>query len=178
MKKIIHKWFMDWEKEEKWVNEMAAKGLAMTSIGFCRFEFEECMPGEYKYRCELLDNMPNHPESEKYIRFVEETGAEHVATWVRWVYFRKKAEDGEFELFSDNESKIRHLNRILLLLGILGGCNLYIGGFNIFLALIHDSGANYMGIVNLLVGVICGIIFFRSWKTKKKLMKEQQIFEG
>lgn len=178
MKKVIHKWFMDWEKEEKWINEMAAKGLALTSIGFCRFEFEECEPGEYKYCCELLDNMPSHPESERYIRFVEETGAEHVATWARWVYFRKKTADGEFKLFSDYESKIKHLNRILLLLGILGGLNLWAGGFNIFLALIHDSGGNYIGFVNLALAILIGVLFIKNWKTKKKLIAEQQLFEG
>ena len=71
MKKVIHKWFIDWEKEEAWINKMASQGLALTAIGFFRFEFEECVPGEYQYRCELLDNLPNHPESERYIRFVE-----------------------------------------------------------------------------------------------------------
>ncbi len=25
----------DFDKEEKWLNEMAAKGLALTSVGFC-----------------------------------------------------------------------------------------------------------------------------------------------
>ncbi len=58
MKKIIHKCFFIWnfDKEEKWLNEMAAKGFILNSVGFCRYEFDECIPGEYKICMELLEN--------------------------------------------------------------------------------------------------------------------------
>jgi len=36
---------------------------------------------------------------------------------LRWVYFRKKAANGAFDMFSDADSRIRHLNRILILIG-------------------------------------------------------------
>ncbi len=49
MRKTIHKLFFIWDfdKEEKWLNQMAAKGLALVSVGFCKYEFEDCIPGEY-----------------------------------------------------------------------------------------------------------------------------------
>ncbi|MDF2541342.1 MAG: hypothetical protein K0S47_1060 [Herbinix sp.] len=102
-----------YEKEEKWLNEMAAKGFAMVSIrgGIC-YEFESCNPGEYIYRLELLENNITSPESLHYIKFVEETGAVMIGTWFRWVYFRKKASEGEFMLFSDIASKVTHYQRI------------------------------------------------------------------
>ena len=52
MRKIIHKlfWVRQFDKEENWLNEMAAKGLALVGVGFCRYEFEECTPGEYNVR--------------------------------------------------------------------------------------------------------------------------------
>ena len=36
MRKVIHKWFAAWnfDKEERWLNEMAAKGLGLVSVGF------------------------------------------------------------------------------------------------------------------------------------------------
>lgn len=178
MKKVIHKWFIDWEKEEAWINELASKGLALTSIGFCRFEFEECSPGDYIYRCELLENLPSHPESERYIRFVEETGCEHIATWMRWVYFRKKTADGAFELFSDHTSKIKHLKRILLLLGIIGGMNLFMGTYNLFLAFTFGSSVNLLGLANILLGIFLGALFVKYFKRKKKLTDEQTLFES
>ena len=44
MRQVIHKWFWAWEfeKEEQWLNEMSAKGLALVGIGYCRYEFEPC----------------------------------------------------------------------------------------------------------------------------------------
>ena len=38
MRKVIKKFFWAWEyeKEEKWLNEMAAKGLALVDYTFCR----------------------------------------------------------------------------------------------------------------------------------------------
>ena len=57
---------------------MAAQGLCLSAVSFCRYEFEKCNPGEYNIRLELLENFANQPESVQYISFLEETGAEHI----------------------------------------------------------------------------------------------------
>ena len=118
MRRTICKWFFTWdfEKEERWLNEMAAKGLALISVAFCAYTFEQTDPGEYGVRLELLEYLPSNPESEQYIQFLESTGVEHVGSMIRWAYFRKKRAEGEFDLFSDFECRIRHLNRMLALL--------------------------------------------------------------
>ena len=69
MRKTIRKWFWAWDfdKEEHWLNEMAARGLSLVSVGWCRYEFEDCVPGEYSVRLELLKEKPMHPESVKYM---------------------------------------------------------------------------------------------------------------
>lgn len=116
MKKTIHKWFWIWdfEKEEKWLNQMSAKGLQLTDVGFCRYTFEEGIPSKYNYRLELLKHGSlRDGENEEYIHFLEETGVEHVGNMMRWAYFRKDASDGTFELFSDLDSKINYLKRVL-----------------------------------------------------------------
>lgn len=71
MRTVIHKWFWAWDfdKEEKWLNEMAAKGLALNSVGFCKYGFDECLPGEYNVRLELLDNMPGTPKAGSIFAF-------------------------------------------------------------------------------------------------------------
>ena len=99
MRKTVRKWFWVWDfdKEEQWLNEMAAKGLALVGTGFCRYDFEECVPGEYQVRLELLENQLQDAESQQYIRFLEETGVEQVGNYFRWVYFRKKTADGAFD---------------------------------------------------------------------------------
>jgi hypothetical protein len=113
--RILFAW--DFEKEEKWLNEMSAKGMQLVGVGIFKYIFEEGNPGEYSYRIELLEELPTHPESIAYIRFMEDTGAEHIASILRWVYFRKKTSRQAFDLFSDIDSRINHLKKVLWLLG-------------------------------------------------------------
>jgi len=118
MTKKMHKLFFAWdfEKEEKWLNEMSAMGLHLVGVGFMTYHFEEGAPGEYTVRLQMLERWPSSAQSTQYIKFVEETGAEHVGTLLRWVYFRKRISEGEeFELFSDIDSRIRHIGRLLLM---------------------------------------------------------------
>ncbi len=112
MKTVLWKWFFDYEKEEAWLNKMSAKGFAAIDFFMCRYVFEDCTPGEYIYRSEFLKQPAKHAESQRYIRFMEENGAEHVSSWFQWVYFRKKASDGVFDIFSDLDSKLEHYRRI------------------------------------------------------------------
>ena len=112
MREVINRIFLDYEKEEKWLNEMAVKGFALTDYFYIRYVFDKCEPGEYTYRIELLENHHGHPESKRYIAFMEESGAEHVASYMRWVYFRMKTADGRFDIYSDTESKMMHYKRI------------------------------------------------------------------
>ena len=179
MRKIIRKCFLAWQfdKEEKWLNEMAAKGLGLIATGFCRYEFEECIPGEYQYRIELLEKRPSHPESEQYIKFVEDTGAEQIGSYLRWVYFRKKSSGAPFDLFSDNASRIKHLSRIIALLLAVNIFNICAGCYNIFLAIAWNSPANYCGFINLAIGALVFIGIFKLWRKRNNLKKEQKIFE-
>jgi len=121
MRHIVYKMFSlgGFENEEKWLNEMSAKGMQLVKIGFWRYEFEQGTPNEYVYRLEFLDRLPLNAESVEYLKFMEETGVEHIASYMRWVYFRKKAIDGPFELFSEISSKIKHYKRINHLLNVL-----------------------------------------------------------
>ena len=53
-RKIIKKWIWIWEydKEEQWLNAMAQSGWVLDKVGFCRYEFVPCEPGEYTVRLE------------------------------------------------------------------------------------------------------------------------------
>ena len=121
MKEVIYKAFtiFDYEEEEKWLNDMASKGKNFTDISLFRYVFEDGKPGEYIYRLEMLDKFPNHYKSLEYLRFLEETGIEHVASILKWVYLRKKASDGPFDVYSDVDSRINHYNRIIKLANLI-----------------------------------------------------------
>ena len=180
MRRTVYKVFMMWnfDKEEKWLNEMAAKGLALVSVGACRYDFEDCAPGSYQVRLELLDNLPSHPESHCYIRFLEETGVEHVGTLLRWVYFRKQSTDAPFDLFSDIDSRIRHLNRMLWILGVLFGMNL----INVANLLVQFITWEYSG--TLVIVIVCALLlllitygFVRIMLKKNRLKRERRLHE-
>ena len=180
MRHTIRKWFWAWEfdKEEKWLTECAAKGLALVSVGFCRYDFEECTPGAYQVRLEFLDNLPSHPESQQYLRFLEETGAEHIGSFMRWVYLRRPTEYGPFDLFSDNASRVRHLGRIIALIWPLGILNTGIGAYNLGLGVMWGSSANVIcGCLNLSVTVLLAIGLWKLGKKRNRLKREGQIFE-
>lgn len=179
MRRTIRKLFFVWDydKEEQWLNEMAAKGLALVSVGFCKYEFEDCVPGEYRVCLQLLDKLPKHPEMQKYIEFMEETGAEHVGSFTRWVYFRKKASEGDFQLYSDYASKAKHMSAMLSFVALIVGLNLYIGLYNLFLVIFLDSPFNYIGLLNFAIAIfgIPGVI--KLWKKRNRMKKESQLFE-
>ena len=179
MRSTVRKVFWIWEfdKEEKWLNEMAAKGLCLVSVGFCKYEFEDCVPGQYRICLQLLDKMPRHPETQKYIQFLEETGAEHVGSFTRWAYFRKKTADGNFELFSDNASRVKYLTGILSFTALIVGLNLYIGLYNLCIAFFLEHSFNYIGLLNLAIGVWGSFGTWKLWKKRNRIKKECQLFE-
>ncbi len=183
MRKKVHKWIWAWDfdKEEKWLNEMSDKGWSMVGYSFCTYEFEKTDSERYTYRLEFLKNGLNHPESQSYLEFLEETGAEQVGSWGRWVYLRKNRKLGSFDLFSDYESKIAHLKRIVCLFVPLALLNVGNGINNINLGLnLHTviSPVNFwLGCLCLALGLFILYGGFRIWRKIKKLEKEKQIYE-
>ena len=143
-RKTVHKWMWVWnfEQEEQWLNTMAQEGWLLDGVGFCTYHFIPCTPGEYTVRLEM------HSPDDAYIRFMEETGAEYVGRMVQWIYFRKKARYGEFDIFSDLDSRIGHLDRVGKCLLAISMANLAIGLVDIF-----NPGTN-LGWLNLLCAAL------------------------
>ena len=126
---------------------------------------------------QLLDKLPRHPESKKYIEFLETTGAEHVGSFTRWAYFRKKASEGDFELFSDNDSRIKYVSKVIGLVSLITIANWIIGINNVFIARSFPSPMNYVGILNLLIGLFGTWGMIRLMRKRKKMKQEGQLFE-
>jgi len=182
MRKVVRRLFVDYEKEENWLNDMAAKGLAFVDYSFGRYVFTDCEPGEYIYRLELLENTIDNPESKKYLDFMAETGAEPVATWIRWVYFRKKASDGPFELFSDAANKIVHYKRILWLYFVIMCAVILTGIMNVIIGVQRFYDPSYTGVspnfVIGIVGICVGIALFFPYnhtRLKVKSLRQDKI---
>ena len=180
MRKTIRKWFWAWDtdKEEKWLNEMAATGLSLISVGLISYEFEETLPGEYQIRRQFMEHSLRHPETEKYIHFLEETGIQHVGTYSIHAYFRKKTADGAFELISDYDSRVKSLTVLQNAIIIANIPNLFNcwNMLNMFIQLRYPVFL-FCSLLSLFVAAffIAGIIKIR--KALKKLKTERQIYE-
>lgn len=170
MKKRVIRFYSNYEKEEIWLNNMAAQGWHCVDYVFGRYTFEKGKPGEYIYRLQLLEYHPTHAKSTGYLEFLKEAGVEVIAFHVRWVYLRKKTEDGPFELFSDKESRISHYKRIIFMLLPIALMNLLFG-----LGLVgHFKPMNSL---NLGAGVLLAIPIITHYRRILFLQQESQIRE-
>jgi hypothetical protein len=176
VKHVEHKIFtiFEFEEEEKWLNEKSAKGEHLTDVGFCRYVFKDGKPGEYIYRLEMLDKSPSHYSSVKYLQFLEETGVEHIASILKWVYLRKKASDGPFDIYSDIDSKIKHYERIINFANILIIIQLLcVIPIMIFAFTGHYTNNTYL--FNLIIAIIL-FVANRSLKNKVDKLKKEKIY--
>ena len=102
--------YFDKDKETVWLNELAAKGYALISFFAGFYTFEKTEPGEYIYQIDLGEKL--FAVTDDYRSFMEETGVEIIDNWGYWVFLRKKAAEGEFELYTDVDSQIEHYTKI------------------------------------------------------------------
>lgn len=166
-RKTVHKWFWVWdfEKEEQWLNTMALSGWVLDKVGFCKFEFVACEPGTHSVRLEMRDH------DEAYLDFMRETGAEYIGRMAKWIYFRKKTDDGEFDIFSDIDSRIAHLNRISKMLSLVGLFVVVIGIINI------GGTASLVGGIDLLGAALMMYALGRIHGKKESLEKDRLLLE-
>lgn len=166
-RKTIRKWFWVWEfeKEEQWLNLMAQSGWMLDGVGFSKYHFVSCEPGEYTIRLEM------HDHDKAYIAFMQETGAQYVGRMAKWIYFRKKSENGVFDIFSDIDSKITHLNKIGKMLVALGAANIAIGLANSINPVLN------IGWINLLCATLLMYALGRIHGKKESLEKDRLLHE-
>ena len=103
--------YLDKDKETTWLNEMAAKGYALKNFFAGFYSFEKCKPGEYIYQIDFGNKM--YSVSDDYREFMAENNIEVVCLWGYWIILRKRADEGDFVLYTDVDSSIEHYTKIL-----------------------------------------------------------------
>lgn len=176
--KVVHRLYWDYEREERWLNEMASRGWQFVRYVFGRYHFQQGEPGEWIYRVELLPANPRSAAGREYLSLLKESGAEAVSTYARWVYLRRPATMGPFELFSDLESRIGHYQRVLKFfttaLGTLVGC---IGAL---IVVSSDSGGLAFQIPLVIVAAAIAVLAAQSVRVSRRarsLRRQRQIYE-
>lgn len=164
--------YLDKDKETKWINEMAAKGYAMTGFFAGFYHFEKCEPGEYIYQIDFGDKMFN--VTNDYREFMAEQGVEIVCLWGCWIILRKRAADGEFTLYTDVDSSIEHYTKILKMLKGVTICELLLFMVEVLCAM---HGENVGLLFALIIGILV-IALMRATLSTKRCINELKERKG
>lgn len=100
------RFFLDVEKEARWLNAMSQKGYRLIDKWAWCYEFMSCEEGAYCYAVEPRNGVKGE-ENKQYRAFLQELGIELVTkSWGKY-YFEKEADGKAFEIYTDHASKIK-----------------------------------------------------------------------
>lgn len=97
------------DKMAEWLDGMDRQGWALRSVtaGFC--SFEPVTPGTYDYQVDYAGAGGLAPG---YAALMHELGIDIICRWGPWVFLRRAAADGPFELYTDADSRLEQLSRV------------------------------------------------------------------
>lgn len=165
------KLFFNYQKEEKWINDMAKSGWHLIKYTFAHYTFEKGSPGEYDYCIELLEDAPTTEKGKEYLTFMEEAGIEYVTNSANWAYFRKKSTGEPFVIYTDYMSRKKHLQRIISLFSIILAMNLAFALYNMTIGL-FSSFNFYFSILNWLIVIGLSSLIFVYLKNMQELRQD------
>ncbi|SFK82883.1 Protein of unknown function [Paenibacillus sp. 1_12] len=108
----IFKFFINFDKEEQWLNEMAKQGYIFTKKSI-RYEFQPAIPDHAPIKMDYR-KFKNKRDFEDYCTLFEDSGWKHVVGTKSSgaQYFKKIAVNGSDDIFSDVDSKAARYKRI------------------------------------------------------------------
>ena len=179
MKKVMYRFYLDYEKEEKWINEMAAHGWHLKKFSFGRFTFTKGEPDAFIYRNEFISGMSTN-EKKDYFEFLKDSGITIINEFGGWVYMKKAAAEGPFEIYTDTRSKIAYYKRMLNIFLFLFFVNAWMGIMNI--SVFGDKVKTgfispTIGVLNIAAALLIAFPIFKIIQRKRALEKKQQFFE-
>jgi hypothetical protein len=154
------RWFWPWqdEKEEAWLESMSAEGYHLRQVGLMgRYTFEQGSPRAYTYRLDYL--LLDKNKRADYLQMFTDAGWEHIGEMSNWQYWRKANLDGEAEeIFSDNESKVKKYQRLLLFMGFMLALLLFLGRTMLSGLLSYDGTCSVIEAIYFIGGVLYAIL--------------------
>ena len=168
---IRWKFTFDKDDEQDWLNDYAQRGWAMVSFFVGLVTFVPCRPGEFIYQIDLLPGKGLWADNyEDYVIFMDEMGVEILQRWGRWVYLRKRAEDGPFEVYTDAASKIDLYRRIrrMFLWALVVECLCSGSVWNLLARYPGDAFSRGLaGLYIVMIVVMLRAVWHCSWKIRE-----------
>ncbi|MCQ2161164.1 MAG: DUF2812 domain-containing protein [Bacteroidales bacterium] len=107
--RIAINWFVDFDKEEQWINEMSKKGWRFWHTNGVIYRFKKCEPGEFIYQIDFDEKQ--REGGEDYVVFRSSCGDIFVHQCKHKIYWKRKCVDGEFEAENNVAAKLRLTNK-------------------------------------------------------------------
>ncbi|WP_440895493.1 DUF2812 domain-containing protein [Amphibacillus sp. Q70] len=106
------KFFIDYNKEEKWLREMAQKGYQLNKVSF-GYQFRESEPSDEIFRIDYRTFKKN-VDFVDYCLMFEDSGWKHISgtKYSGAQYFQRIREDVSDDIFSDLSSKAGRYKRL------------------------------------------------------------------
>jgi len=108
--KIMVNWFLDFDKEEQWLNAMCKKGWAFWHTNGVLYRFKQCEPGEYIYQIDF-DEKKSKEIVGDYVVFRCSCGDQFVHQWKNKIYWKRETSSGPFEAEENVVAKLRLTNK-------------------------------------------------------------------
>ena len=108
--KITINWFVDFDKEEQWLNDMAKKGWAFWHTNGVIYRFNPCKPGEFIYQIDF-DEKKSKEGIDDYVVFRSSCGDQFVHQWKSKIYWKRETTSGPFEAENNVAAKLRLTNK-------------------------------------------------------------------
>jgi hypothetical protein len=113
--KTVFKAIFAWEdeKEEKWLEQMAAEGWMLISVAPYVYKFQRSEPEKVVFRLDYKNTLDK--DYQEYLTIYKDAGWEIFATFANWHYFKIKPENNEVpEIFNSGKVKAQKYRRLLL----------------------------------------------------------------
>ena len=108
--KFALNWFVNFDKEEKWLNDMSRKGWAFWHTNGVIYRFKKCEPGEFIYQIDFDEEKSKNGVGD-YVAFRTSCGDQFVHQWKRKIYWRRETASGPFEAENNVAAKLRLTNK-------------------------------------------------------------------
>ena len=89
--KTVVNWFVDFDKEEEWLNEMSRNGWCLWHANVYIYRFKKCEPGEYIFQIDFDEDYIND-SNEDYVNFRSSCGDIFVHECDSKIYWKRNAD--------------------------------------------------------------------------------------
>lgn len=152
------KLFIDFEKEERWLNEMSKKGKQFVKNSFSNYKFIDSNPEEYVYKLAII-------EDKNKLEELKAKGIEVVDTVSYWSYLRA-TEKNAFDSINTNKEIKSYYSKV--------ACTSSIGIVLCINSLILVMNSEKLVTNNIIIGLLAitlGILGASTIKYLKKYLK-------